>query len=922
MTHILLIDDRRDDRLLAARELERVIEGLRITEIASAQELTRALAAADFDMVVTDYQLRWSDGTTVVRAVKARRPDCPVIMFSATATAEEAVAAMREGLDDYVSKSPRHFSRLALAAQAALERVRARRRIAALEAEQAEVLAREQAARKEAERARERLAFLVEAGALFSRSLEYTATLRQVATLAVPRLGDWCAVDILQPDGRLARMAVAHPDPAKIALVEELDRRFPPDPSAGGVWQAIRAAEPQLYPEIDDALLAAGARDPEQLALLRAIGIRSVIIVPLPARDRVLGALTLVMAESGRSYGREDLEIAVALARRAALAVENAQLYAAEQGARVAAERLADRIGRLQTVTASLAAAPRPVDVARAVADQCVEALGARASAVMVLDAADRSLQLLYQAGYGEAFQGWERFSIDQPYPFAEVVRDCLPLYLASRAEFNARYPELAAGPSVSESAAYLPLIVEGQAIGGMSIGFATTRVLDAEERAFLEALAAQCAQALDRARLYAAEQRARERLAFLAEASTLLVASLDYEVTLQQIARLCVPRLADWCVVDTPAEDGTLVMQIVTHVDPEKEQWARKMRERFTVHIDQPVGTSQVIRTGEPLLLAQITDELLQLVARDEEELRMLRLVGYRSMIVVPLRAHDRIVGALALVVTDESGRQYAQDDVALAEELARRAGVALDNARLYAEAQTAIQARDQFLAVAAHELKTPLTTLIGRSQLIARRLDQRPDADPRLAQSILVIASQGQRLNRLIANLLDVSRIQSSRLELHLAPLDLRSLVERVVSDFQVDVERQRIELTLPDAPLTVNGDALRLEQALANLLQNALKYSPPDATITIELRQEDATAVLAVQDRGIGIPETALPHLFTRFYRAPNVDHQHISGMGIGLFLVREIVTQHGGRVEVASAEQQGTRFTVYLPLAIDE
>lgn len=920
MTHILVIDDRRDDRLLVVRELQRTLSDLTVTEIGAAAELEAALAAGDFDLAITDYQLRWSDGLVVLRALKARCPSSPVIMFSDTATAENAVAAMREGLDDYVSKSPRHYGQLALAVRTALERTAAQQRIAALEAEQADMLAREQAARREAEYAREQLAFLVEAGNVLSNSLDYTTTLQQVAEQAVPRIGDWCAVDILEADGQMTRMAVAHSDPAKIALARELHGRYPPSPAAPrGAWKVIRTGAPELFPTVSDALLVGVARDALHLALLRQLGMRAIILAPLSAREQVLGVLTLVMAESGRSYNQKDLDVAMILARRASLAIQNAQLYTREQRTRLAAERLADRLGRLQAVTAALAAALQPLDVARAVTQQCVQALGARASAVMLLDSSDSALHLLYQTGYDTAFQGWERVPIDGLYPFSDVVRSGASIYLPSRAAFNARYPNLAAAPTITQAVAYLPLLIDSQATGGLSIGFSTPRVLEADERAFLEALASQCAQALERARLYEAELRARERLATLAEASTQLSASLDYDETLQRLALLCVPRLADWCVVDTPAPDGLLDRRIARHAEPDKEQWLQTQLAQHPPAAELSAAVRRVIHTGMSELYPEITNQQVEAATRSHQERGWMQTLGYGSAMIVPLQAHGRVIGALSLMATPRSQRRYTPDDMTLVEELARRAGLALDNARLYAEAQEALRVRDQFLTVASHELKTPLTSLLGHTYLLDRRFAQNHSADARLRRSVQVIASQGQRLNRLVTSLLDLSRLQNNQLHLSLAPLDLRLLVEQVVEEMQIEPERPRIGLVLPDTPVLVQGDALRLEQVLINLIQNAAKYSPEGAPISVSLARHPTSAVLSVRDQGIGIPAAALPHIFTRFYRAPNVDSRHISGMGMGLFLVHEVVTRHGGHVSATSTEGQGTTMTVMLPLA---
>jgi PAS domain S-box-containing protein len=249
----------------------------------------------------------------------------------------------------------------------------------------------------------------------------------------------------------------------------------------------------------------------------------------------------------------------------------------------------------------------------------------------------------------------------------------------------------------------------------------------------------------------------------------------------------------------------------------------------------------------------------------------------------------------------------------------LAAQAGIAMENAHLYQQAQAAIRLRDQFLSIASHELKTPLTVLLGNSQMLERRAANNPNMQDRERRAIRVIVDQARRLSTMISGLLDISRIEMGQLSIRRTPLDLGQLALRVVEEIQPSLERHSIEVSVGPEALTVAGDALRLEQVLQNLIGNAIKYSPTGGTVTVGVEKRADQACLSVSDQGIGIPQAALEHLFNRFYRADNVDPDRISGVGIGLFVVKEIVTLHGGSVSVESVEGQGSCFTICLPLA---
>jgi PAS domain S-box-containing protein len=307
---VLLVEDSENDALLFLRELRRGGYEPLYERVSTSEEMERALEEASsrrepWEVVVSDYYMPRFGALAALELLRRLGYDTPFVVVSGKIGEEAAVAMMRAGAQDYVAKED--MARLCLAIEREL---------------------REAEGRRERKRAAEALRFLSEASAELSSSLDYRATLAGVARLAVPQLADWCAVDVLEEDGSTHRLAVEHDNPEKIAWAHELQRRYPPDPDASrGVPGVLRSGRSEFYPEIPDEMLVAAARDPEHLRLMRRMGFTSAMIVPLVARGRTLGAITLVSAESGRRYERADLELAEELAHRAALAVDNARLY-------------------------------------------------------------------------------------------------------------------------------------------------------------------------------------------------------------------------------------------------------------------------------------------------------------------------------------------------------------------------------------------------------------------------------------------------------------------------------------------------------------------------------------------------------------------------------------------------------------------
>ncbi len=413
-------------------------------------------------------------------------------------------------------------------------------------------------------------------------------------------------------------------------------------------------------------------------------------------------------------------------------------------------------------------------------------------------------------------------------------------------------------------------------------------------------------------------EQKRKEvELRFLVEASRVLASSLDHEATLAALANLSVPTIADVCVIDV-VEGDTVRQVAVACADPATEEIVREMMSRYQPDLKDEHPLLPVLRFGQSYIVPEISDSLLGSVARDAEHLDMMRGIGPTSIMVVPLVARGRTLGAISFRSMD-AARRYGPADLALAEDLARRAALAVDNARLYQEAQEAVSARDEFLSVAAHELKTPMTSLRGFAQITLRQLDKDGILDlARVRQALQVIDRQSKKLSALVSQLLDVSRIEAGRLILDRKVANVTGLIEGVAAAARATTDRHTLTLHAPPEVLAL-VDSLRLEQVVTNLVDNAIKYSPDGGPIEVEVSRPDAeTVLLAVKDHGIGIPPEHRQRIFDRFYQAHT--NGHFMGMGLGLYISHQIVNLHGGRIEVEFPPDGGTRFVVSLPTGL--
>ncbi len=439
-------------------------------------------------------------------------------------------------------------------------------------------------------------------------------------------------------------------------------------------------------------------------------------------------------------------------------------------------------------------------------------------------------------------------------------------------------------------------------------------------------------------------------RFAFLADLSHALSASLEEHETLSMLARWIVRELADYCFIDVFDESGEIRRAVSLHRKPDLQEVLDEMQRRYPAKLRAHMGMGRVLRTGQPLLVPVVTAETMRAASQDEGHFQLGLLLAPRSSILVPMMSRGRVLGAICLARSwdgrdGEGGRRYGPADLALAEEIGSRAALALDNARLYHAVQEALRHRDEsvealrrsdeelrrrveelaredrrkdeFLAMLAHELRNPLAAISNAGHV----LDQGGAADDRTRGLVAVIGRQIRHLSRLVDDLLDVSRFTRGKIELRKHPVELQPIVEGAVETTRPLLERHghRLTVSLPVEPVVLEADATRIEQVLANLLNNAAKFTEPGGDIVLAVAIQAGEAVLTVRDNGPGIAPDLLPRIFDLFVQEDRSLVRSHGGLGIGLTLVRSLVERHGGRVEARSEGLgNGSEFIVHLPL----
>ncbi len=693
---------------------------------------------------------------------------------------------------------------------------------------QKEQLIREQAARLEAEVQGLKSAFLAEASTVLASSLDYEITLASVAKLAVPFIADWCAVDILEKNQTIRRVAIAHLDPAKVELAWELNRRYPE--CFNGLATLLRTGESAIIQgvapkaiasEILDSDLVAVAQDAQHLQSLRELSLKSYIVVPLVARGRTLGAITFGTAESGRRYSSDELSVVEDLAYHAAMAVDNAQLYRDAQEARRIAEETAQRTASLQSLTASLSEALSLTQVGEVVVNQGLAALNANAGFIALLSERDQTLELVNTLGYPqELLKNWNRFSLTAEVPIADAVKTNKAIFIESRQVLAERYPHLTSEytDSPHHSWAAIPLNVDGHTLGGIGFSFVNAQTLTPEDCAFIQALAQQCAQAIERARAYAAERQAR---------------------------------------ADSEAANRM------------KDEFLATLSHELRTPLNAMLGWMQLLRT----------------------------------------RTFDPVKMAQALETIDRNSKSLA----ALIEDILDISGIMMGKLQL---------------SVAPCELISVIEAAIETI---------RPAAEAKLIQidccldaSAQLVWGDANRLQQVVWNLLSNAvkfTPKGGRVEIRLERVEQ---VERSVQELQVEGNHPR---TVTQE--TVNTDPLTRDHRIPKPATSSINSGFPSecqspsamgsgVTDHSSLAQvSNCYAQMRITDTGKGISADFLPYVFDRFRQENSSSTRSYGGLGLGLSLVRYLVEQHGGTVEVFSlGEDMGSTFTVQLPLLVPQ
>jgi signal transduction histidine kinase/ActR/RegA family two-component response regulator len=412
-----------------------------------------------------------------------------------------------------------------------------------------------------------------------------------------------------------------------------------------------------------------------------------------------------------------------------------------------------------------------------------------------------------------------------------------------------------------------------------------------------------------------AERRRAEEAVNFLAAASTTLAALADRHSALQQAARLPVPFLADWCVVYVIDEHGAIDYHAHAHRELQKEALLGQMLSQFPLDWSSNTATVRALRTGRPQLMDQLPEPLLSSFTQSDEHREMVRILGPRAVISVPLRIREKTIGVIGLVSCDPN-RRYGQREVELAESLAERVAVAVDNARLFHAVKEASRQKDEFLAMLAHELRNPLAAIKYAVAIGQMSPGEPPD------ETFEIINRQTQNLAHLIEDLLDVSRISRDKVTLRKEPIDIASIITGAVTTVRPLIEERHHELIiqLPDEPVYVLADPTRAEQIVMNLLTNAAKYTKNSGRVTVRATTDADQAVIEVIDTGIGLPPELLNRVFDLFAQADRTLDRSEGGLGIGLTVAQKLAEMHGGIITADSdGLGKGSKFSVRLPIS---
>ncbi len=585
-----------------------------------------------------------------------------------------------------------------------------------------------------------------------------------------------------------------------------------------------------------------------------------------------------------------EFQILQTATNQALLAMQSSREACAQQRLveeRSRLERMNLALSRLHAVSDGLSRAHTCTQVAQVILSEGLAAVDAQAGSVFLADDTQSELRWLPGARpLDVSLRSPPRIPVSSDLPLAEAFRARSGRYVTlAESDSPERYGLPGAGTA---AVAVVPLVVDDHCLGVLSLGFTEPRAFAEDERAFIQAIAQQMSQACDRARLLEAEQRARleaearqQRADFLSEASAILGCSLEFKEALTQIGHLVVPRFADWFVIQVSARLSS----------------ASEEPQTLIVHRD----ASQTERVRD------LARSLLTLPGESQPCITS-------HSVIAPIAARGRALGVI-IFGAEEPGR-YGAETLTMVEELGFRAGVAFETVQLYEAAREADRRKDEFLAMLGHELRNPLSPILTALQLM------RAKAPGSFERERTIIERQIDHMVRLVDDLLDVSRITRGKIQLKRGLIDTMSVLTKAVEMTAPLLEQRshHLELEPPPEPLLVEGDGARLAQVMANLLNNAAKYTDPGGRIHVSVAREGEQVVLRVRDSGTGISPEVLPRVFDMFVQDGRAIDRAQGGLGLGLAIVRSLVELHGGAVSAHSEGiGRGSEFVVRLPLA---
>ena len=673
--------------------------------------------------------------------------------------------------------------------------------------------------------------------------------------------------------------------------------------------------------------------------------------------ERVASDAALAAANS-RLY-EQAVELEQQMEAAQAIAEDLARSSAESEHRARAEARSGERALRLLDLSSALNRAVRESEVADLILEIGMGAVGATAGsfAVLTRNGDSAEFEVIRSRGFSpRVTASYVRFPLERGRPLSDAVLSGAPVLLESRDAARQRYPHLV---DVEDQAlATIPVIAGGTPIAAIAFTFGEAQLFDTATETFLRTVGEQCAQALERARLYDARNRQMEQSSYLADASRLLSSSLDYEITLNLLAESAVPMLGDWCAVDIIADPASRAwppqMQrlAVVHTDPGKRAAALELERRFPTDWSAPQGLPSVIRFGATQFMPVINDDTLLAAAVNPEHLAMLRELHLTSAIVVPLVARGLTLGALTLVMS-ESGRHYDESDVVLAQELAGRAAIAIDNARLYRDAQharaaaevarsnaaAASRAKSNFLATMSHEIRTPINAVLGYSELLS--LELAGPLTPEQRVQLGRIRESTAHLLTLVNEILDLAKIESGTLRVEMRAAVAGDSADAALSLVAPQAHAKGVYLS-PRCEGACDalyiGDENRVRQILTNLVGNGVKFTPPSGSVTMScttvddvpdgsgLERQRAYVAFRIADTGIGIAPDQLEAIFDAFVQAESEDGspytREQAGTGLGLAISRQLAHQMGGEIVVTSRLGEGSVFTLFLPAVTQE